>query len=186
MPGALLHQRRPAASSQRAPRRRRFCHAAVSVDPKEKTVMPRRAFRPGKAACWAPAEKGKDWQVAHLRAARGARCTGRQMPPGMCCPADTLPGRCCPADTLPGRCCPAGAPPGRSTAAPHVERKKPQGHGNRHAPGVVGFCLIRPICACGAGPAGPSRRPATPTLQRPRWERAWGWRAARQCRCCGW
>ncbi len=88
-----------------------------------------------------------------LQAERVGRCGkgARQVLPSGCAARHVLPSGYaarqirCPADTLPGR----------STATPRVERKKPQGHGHRHAPGVVGFCLIRPACASGAGPAGP-------------------------------
>lgn len=148
MLGVLLHHRRPAASSQRAPGRRRFFATQRYLWTKKKRQgCPDGRSAPGKAACWAPLEKGKDWQVG-----ASARCTLSALHRA----ANAAQQLRCPANTPPGMCCPAVTLARKSAATPPVQRpKKPQGHGHRHAPWVVGFCLIKPICASGAGPAGP-------------------------------
>ncbi|GEM_PF-6204560 len=70
MLGVLLHHRRPAVGS--GSRR----GAGLCVTQRQRLTKMNRHGRPngrsapGRAFCWAPPEKGKDWQVAHLRAAR--------------------------------------------------------------------------------------------------------------------
>ncbi len=173
MLGVLLHHRRPTAGRWIAPSRRPVCHPAAAVDQDEQTWMPQRAFSPRQGVLLGAAGEGQG-----LVGGTSAHCTlhaGCVAPSSECCPADAARRIRRPACAARQIYC-------------HTVRgaQKTPGHGHCHAPGVVGFRLIRPFCACGAGPAGPSRRQGIPTLQRPRWERAWGWREARRCRCCGW
>lgn len=105
MLGMLLHHRRPAVSRQSVPRRRRFCHPAVSVDPEEKTWMPQRAFSPRqRVLLGAPGEGqgrvgGRICALHAERVASGGGCsTADLLPSGFAarqlrCPADLLPHR---------------------------------------------------------------------------------------------